>query len=99
MAVDGVDELSMLCGIQLKPNHSFPCYRHLSRFERVESIVKAREIVVSLAGALLDPPADQMDVCMQALAKCDRQTVANTFSKFQFRSACLRRELEAPATI
>jgi hypothetical protein len=96
MAVDGVDELSMLRGIQLKPNHS---YRHLSRFERVASIVKAREIVVSLAGALLDPPADQMDVCMQALAKCDRQTVANTFSKFQFRSACLRRELEAPATI
>lgn len=75
----------------------FSCF--VARFERVESIAKAQEIVVSLAGALLDPPADQMDVCMQALVKCDLQTVANTFLKFQFRFVCLRRELEAPATI
>jgi hypothetical protein len=72
---------------------------HFSRSGPVASTVKAREIVVSLAGASLDPPADPMDVCMQVHAKCDLRTAANTFLKFQFRSVCLRRELEAPATI
>lgn len=71
----------------------------IDRFERAENIVKAQEIVVNLVGASLDPPVDQMDDCMQARVKCDLQTVANTFSKFQFHFVCLRKELEAPTTI
>jgi Kazal-type serine protease inhibitor domain len=39
-----------------------------------------------------------MDVCMHRLARWDLQTAVNMFSRFQFRSVCLRRELEAPAT-
>lgn len=70
----------------------------INRFGRAGNIVKAQEIVVNLVGALLDPPVDQTDACMQARVKCDLQTVANTFSKFQFRFVCLRRELEAPTT-
>ena len=72
---------------------------HFSRSERVASTVKARETVVNLVGVQLDRLVDPTDVYMQARAKCDRQIVANTFSKFQFPSVCLRRELEAPATI
>jgi hypothetical protein len=90
MVDDKVNELA---------EHSIKIESILSRFARAASIVKARETVVSLAGALLDPPADPMDVCMQVHARCDLRTAANTFLKFPFRSACLRRELEAPATI
>lgn len=71
----------------------------VNRSARAGNIVRAPETAASLAGASLDPPADPTGGCTRAPAKCDLQTAANTFSKFRFRFAWRRRELEAPPTI
>lgn len=91
--IDDVNEPSRNFSIKITDDQS------IDRFERVESTVKARETVANHAGVSRGPPAAPTVVCMRALAKCDRQTVANMFSKCRFRFVCLRRELEAPTTI
>lgn len=91
--IDDVNEPSWNFSIKITDHQS------INRFERVESTVKARETVANHAGVSRGPPVDPMADCMRALAKCDRQTVANMFSKCRFHFACLRRELEAQTTI